>query len=186
MDILAAQREMRSAFLGGFAGQAVSSALWFVAASLASWGSPRQTIFFLVVGGMFIFPLTRVALRLIGRPGQVDPENRLYGLGAQVAFVLPLSLPLVGAAALYRIDWFFPAFMIALGAHYVPFVFLYGMRMFGLLAGILWSAGFVLGLWVDLGFSAGAWFTAGTLAVFALVGRGLVLREEGTDPGPTT
>lgn len=185
MNIPAAQLEMRSAFLGGFAGQAVSAALWSGAAALASWGSQRQSVVFLVVGGMFIFPLTRLGLRMIGRPGQVSPENGLYGLGAQVAFVLPLSLPVVGAAALYRIDWFFPAFMIALGAHYVPFVFLYGMRMFGLLAGILWTAGLTLGLWVDLGFAAGAWFTAATLAVFAVVGRGLVLREEERDSGPT-
>jgi len=88
----------------------------------------------------------------------------------QVAFVLPLTLPVVGAAALYRLDWFYPAFMIVLGAHYLPFVFLYGMRMFAVLTALLVTAGVVLALYLPLGFSAGAWITAGLLLSFAVVG----------------
>lgn len=133
---------------------------------------------FLVVAGMFIFPLTRLGPRVIGRPGRVGPANSLYSLGAQVAFVLPLSLPVVGAAALYRIEWFFPSFMVVLGAHYLPFVFLYGMRMFAALAGILWALGIVLGLWVETPFPTGAWITAAVLVVFAVLGRRSVLLEE--------
>jgi len=47
-----------------------------------------------------------------------------------VAFALLRSLPVVGAAARCRIEWFYPAFMVMLGAHCLPFVFLCGMRMF--------------------------------------------------------
>jgi len=50
----------------------------------------------------------------------------MNALAMQVAFVLPLSLPLVFAATAYRQNWFYPAFMIALGSHYLPFIFLYG------------------------------------------------------------
>ena len=178
MRIADAQREMRSAFLGGFMGQLVSGTLWLVSAALAAWVSPRQAILFLVIAGIFIFPLTQLGLRLIGRPGRVAPENTLYRLGAQVAIVLPLSLPVVGAAALYRLDWFYPAFMIVLGAHYLPFVFLYGMRMFFPLAAILWLVGLALGLWIDAPFSAGAWITALVLFVFAFAGRAAALGEE--------
>ena len=178
MQILEAQREMRSAFLGGFMGQLVSGVLWLVAAALGTWGTPRQSITFLVVAGMFIFPLTQVGLRLIGRPGRVGEENRLYGLGAQSAFVLPLSLPVVGAAALYRLEWFFPAFMVVLGAHYLPFMFLYGMRLFAVLAAILWASGIVLALWVEGAFALGAWITAGVLFLFAFLGRQVAVSEE--------
>lgn len=178
MEISEAQREMRSAFLGGFMGQLVSAVLWSVSAALATWGSTDHAIGFLVVSGIFIFPLTQLGLRLIGRAGRVDSNNTLYGLGAQVAFTLPLSLPVVGAATLYRLDWFFPAFMIVLGAHYLPFVFLYGMRMFAILATILWAAGLTLGLWLEAPFPTGAWITAAVLLAFALGGRRLTLREE--------
>lgn len=80
---------------------------------------------------------------------------------------------------LYRLEWFYPAFMIALGAHYLPFAFLYGMRMFAALAGVLWVSGVLLGTRLDLGFSAGAWWTGCVLVVFAILGRALVRREEG-------
>jgi hypothetical protein len=178
MHVSDAQRELRSAYLGGFAGQLVSALLWAGSGALSVGISRRVGILFLVGAGFFIYPLTQLSLRLMGRPGKVGPDNALSALGAQVAFVLPLTLPLVAAAALHRIDWFYPAFMVALGAHYLPFVFLYGMRMFGVLAILLWAAGGLLGTVYPLGFSAGAWITAAVMAVFAVVGRSLVLREE--------
>ena len=177
MEIAAAQREMRAAFLGGFMGQLVAAVLWLGSASLATWGTQRQAILFLVVLGIFIFPLTQLGLRLIGRPGKVGPENGLYQLGAQVAVVLPLSLPVVGGAALYRLEWFYPAFMIVLGAHYLPFAFLYGMRMFLALAALLWIGGLALALWIPAPFATGAWFTGGLLLVFALLGRSVAIGE---------
>lgn len=180
MQIAEAQREMRSAYLGGFVGQLVSAVLWLASGALAVWGSSRAAIIFLIAAGFFVYPITQAGLRIIGRPGKVSHENALRSLGAQVAFVLPLCLPLVGAAALYRLDWFYPAFMIALGAHYLPFTFLYGMRMFAVLAVLLWGAGIVLGTRGAWGFPAGAWVTGLVLLVFAALGRALVLREERT------
>lgn len=178
MEIHDAQREVRAAFLGGFMGQLVSGTLWLGSAALATWSTPRAAITLLVIGGFFIFPLTRLGLRLIGRPGRLRPENSLGGLGMQVAFTLPLSLPVVGAAALYRLDWFYPAFMVVLGAHYLPFVFLYGMRLFAALGLLLVAAGVGLGLHGPPAFGIGAWLTAATLYVFAVAGRFVVLAEE--------
>lgn len=171
MTVAEAQRDMRIGLLGGFMGQLVSGVLWLASAALATWGTTQAAIVFLVVAGFFIFPLTKLGLRVVGHAARVSPDNPLNGLGMQSAFVLPLSLLLVGAAALYRIEWFYPAFMIALGAHYLPFVTLYGMRMFYALAAILVGAGFALALYLPLHFSAGAWFTAAVLVCFAFLGR---------------
>jgi hypothetical protein len=171
MLIADAQREVRGTFLGGFAGQLVSGALWGTSAAFATWGTPRQAIIVLVIGGFFIFPLTQLGLRLLGRSGRLPPANPMGTLGMQVAFTLPLSLPVVGAAALYRLDWFFPAFMIVLGAHYLPFVFLYGMPMFYVLGGSLVAAGLVIGRYWEGPWHAGAWVTTVLLITFALLGR---------------
>jgi hypothetical protein len=66
-----------------------------------------------------------------------------------------------------------------LGAHYLPFVTLYGMRMFYALGAVLFSAGLMLALYVHLPFAAGAWFTAAVLLAFAVFGGWLVHREAG-------
>lgn len=178
MHVAEAQREIRTAYRGGFAGQLVSGLLWALSAGLATWSSTRSAIFALVVGGVLIFPLTTLVLRLMPGTATVSPANPLNRLGAQIAFTLPLGLPVVGAAALYRLNWFYPAFMILLGAHYLPFVFLYGMRMFAVLTAVLVGGGVVIGLYLDDSFVVGGWFTAVVLIVFALVGGSLAAREE--------
>lgn len=179
MQINEAQKEMRVRFVGGSYGQLVSGLLWLASAGLATWGSPRAAITTLVVGGMFIFPLTELLVRIGGIKGWISRENSLRELGMQVAFVLPASMPLLVPVGLYRLNWFYPAMMILLGAHYLPFVFLYGMRMFGILAALLVAGGILLALYWSHSFSAGAWLTGVTLLVFAFIGRTIALGEIG-------
>ena len=181
MNILDSQREMRSAFLGGFAGQLISGIIWLVAAALGTWLSPVAGMAALFFGSMGIFPLTQLLVRLMGRPGRVSPQNGLWPLGSQVAFTVPLNFLLVGAATLYRENWFFPAAMIVVGTHYLPFITLYGMKMFGILAGLLVVSGAGLGLYGPDMFSLGAWITAVLLIAFAFIGRRVVLQEEKLD-----
>lgn len=171
MNIVDAQREMRTRFVGGFYGQLVSGALWLVSAGLAAWRGPRASILMLVIGGMFIFPITELLLRSAGERVKLSPGNALHGLGSQVAFVLPASMPVLLGVGLYRLNWFFPAMMILVGAHYLPFAFLYGMRMFTALAITLVAGGVAFARFLPGSFSASAWFTAVVLLVFAIIGR---------------
>ena len=178
MNFLEAQREMRSAFLGGFVGQLVSGLIWLLAAALGAWVSPGYGMGALFFGSMGIFPLTQLGMRLLGRPSKVSPENKLWGLGSQVAFTVPLNFLLVGAATLYCESWFFPAAMIAVGSHYLPFITLYGMKLFGVLCALLVGAGAGLALYGPEVFSLGGWIGGVLLIVFAFAGRAVVLREE--------
>lgn len=180
MTIADAQREVRTRFVGGFYGQLVSGSLWLASAALATWSSPRASILTLVVGGFFIFPLTELCIRLSGERRPLSPSNSLRELGMQVAFVLPLSMPLLLPVGLHRLNWFFPAMMLLLGAHYLPFVFLYGMRMFAVLAALLVGGGVMIAMYGSGSFSAGAWFTAATLLAFAAIGRATVKAESRT------
>jgi hypothetical protein len=178
VDISDAQRDVRTVFLGGFAGQLVSSVVWFLSAAAATWYSTRSAIGMLVFGGMFIFPLTQLLLRLMGRPASLPKGHPMNALGMQVAFTIPISLPLVGATTLYRQNWFYPAVMVVVGAHYLPFIFLYGMWQFGVLAAALIGAGIAIALYLPSVFSLGGWFTALVLLVFAFVGRSVATREQ--------
>jgi hypothetical protein len=176
MDILDAQREMRTRYVGGFFGQLVSGLLWLVSAALATWSTPRAAITFIVIGGMFIFPCTELLVRLTGARAALSAQG-LKNLGAQVAFVLPISMPLLLPVALYRLNWFYPALIILLGAHYLPFVTLYGMRMFAVVAAVLAGGGIMIAMYGSRSFSIGAWFTSAVLLVSAFAGRAIANRE---------
>jgi MFS family permease len=177
MTIGEAQREIRTRFVGGFYGQLVSGTVWLTSAALAGWRGPRAAIIMLVVGGFFIFPVTELLIRAIGERAAVTSANALRSLGMQIAFVLPLSMPLLVPVGLYRLNWFYPAMMILLGAHYLPFVFLYGMRMFAVLAVFLLGGGTLIAMYFSASFSTGAWYTGTVLLVFAVLGKMIVDRE---------
>jgi hypothetical protein len=176
MNIGDAQRELRRRFAGGFYGQAVSALLWLASASLATWSTPGRAMALLVIGGFFIFPLTELLIRAASTP-PLKRENPLSQLGMQVAFVLPFSMPLLVPIVQFRQTLFYPAMMILLGAHYIPFVFLYGMRMFAVLAAVLLGGGMMVAMYFVKSFSIGAWYAAAVLLVFAIAGRVLVRGE---------
>jgi hypothetical protein len=174
MDVQDAQREVRFVYIGGFWGQLVSSVIWLVSATLGTWVSPRASILAVVIGGFFIFPLTQMLLILSRRRASVSTENPFNSLGRQVAFVLPFSMLLLVPVGLYRLNWFFPALMVLVGAHYLPFATLYGMRMFLFLAGILIATGVVIAVYFAETFSLGSWIGGLVLFVFAWIGRSTV------------
>jgi hypothetical protein len=182
LDIQDAQREVRTVYVGGFWGQLVSSVIWLVAAALGTWATPKASILTVVIGGFFIFALTQMLLRLSGRRASVSRENPFNSLGMQVAFVLPSSMLLLVPVGIYNLNWFFPTLMILLGANYLPFASLYGMRMFLFLAGILMVTGVVIALWFSRTFSLGAWVAGLALLVFAWIGRSIATGEASAPP----
>jgi hypothetical protein len=169
MDVAAAQQEVRSVYVNGAVGQAVSGAIWLVSAGLGTVVSVQTGILSLAVGGVFIFPLTQLALRIGRRPTSLSSENPLDGLAMQVAFIVPLLIPLIGAATLHNVNWFYPAFMLVVGVHYLPFVFLYGMWVYAVLAAVLIGGGVMIGWTMPNSFAVGGWVAAVALLVFSLV-----------------
>ncbi|HEV8235619.1 MAG TPA: hypothetical protein VGP84_13515 [Gemmatimonadaceae bacterium] len=91
--------------------------------------------------------------------------------------MLPFFDALLLPIGLYRLNWFYPATMVLLGAHYIPFVFLDGMRMFAVLAASLVGGGVGIAMYWSSSFSVGAWYAAAVLILFAAVGRIAIRRE---------
>jgi hypothetical protein len=177
MQIAQAQKDVRDTFLGGFAGQLVSAVLWGISAAGCTWHSLRLGELILVLGGFLIFPMTQFVLRSIGHTYALPKGHPMNALGIQVAFTLPLTLPLVIGIAALRPGWFYPAFMIVLGAHYLPFVFMYGMWQFASLCAILVASGTAIAMYLPKPVSLGAWLTAALLFVYALIGRCVSRRD---------
>jgi hypothetical protein len=178
VTVAEAQRQVRTIYIGGFVGQLVSGAIWLFSAAFTTWMSQRAGILVLVFGGMLIFPLTQMILRIRGRSASLPPDNPLRELAVEIAFLVPLLLPLVGAATLRNAAWFYPAMMMVVGAHYLPFSFLYGMRQFIALAGLLLVPGLLIGLYAPSMGTWSGWFAGIVLVVFAFVGRAAALRTE--------
>ena len=169
MDIQSAQQDVQSTFLRGSVGQLVSGLIWLVSVILGTWVSERSAILVLVLAGMFIFPLTQLTLRLLGHSGGLPKGHPMNQLAMQVAFIVPLSLPVIGAASLYNLNWFYPAFMLIVGVHYMPFIFLYGMWEFAVLSALLIGGGVAIGILLPNTFVTGGWFTAIVLLLFAVI-----------------
>jgi len=177
MQVQDAQRSVRTVFVGGFWGQLVSSVLWLLSAALGYWVSPRAGILEIVFGGCFIFPLTVMLLRLSGGSTSPTKGNPLSSLGMQIAFTVPLGMLLLIPVTQLRLTLFYPALMILVGSHYLPFIFLYGMRMFAALAAILVGGGIIIEQYFPKSFTLGGWVGGVTLFVFAVIGRITVQRE---------
>lgn len=182
MQIADAQRDVRETYAGGFYGQLVSGLVWLLAAALGTWVSPEWAIVALLTGGFLIFPLTTAALRLARRPTRLPPGHPMTPLAMQVAFTVPVGLLVALGATAYRQDWFFPASMVVVGGHYLPFVFLYGMRAYAVLAAVLVWGGVALALWVPGSFSIGGWLTGSVLVLAAVVLRRATARPA-SQPG---
>jgi hypothetical protein len=168
MEIRAAQQEVRTVYINGAVGQAVSGLIWLISAALSAWGSIYYGMLALVLGGIFIFPLTQLALRLMGRRATLGRDNPFNWLAMQVAFIVPLLIPVIWAAAQGNINWFYPAFMLVVGVHYMPFMTLYGMWQYAVLAAVLIGGGVAVIYLLPGSFTAGGWLTGPALMLFAL------------------
>lgn len=157
MQINDAQQEVRTVYVGSFSGLIVTGVIWLLSAALGSWMSIGLAIWALILGGTFIFPLSQLLLKAMGKPASLSKDNPFGTLAMQVAFMIPLCYPVIAAATIHNTNWFFPAFLVVVGAHYLPFIFLYGMWQFGILSALLVGLGTAVGIYFPESFTLGGW-----------------------------
>ncbi|MGB7820167.1 MAG: hypothetical protein WBL35_15725 [Ornithinibacter sp.] len=186
MLIAEAQGDVRRVYAGGFYGQLVSAVVWLSAAAAATWVDTGTAVAVLFLGGTLIFPMTWLVIRISGRPPSLPAGHPMKALAMQIAFTVPVGLVVVVAMLHGDGDLFFPASMVIVGAHYLPFVFLYGMRMFAYLSLALVVPGVTLLLWLTVPISLGGWLTGGVLLVFAFLLRAGSARRNEEQPTPTS
>jgi hypothetical protein len=167
MLVSEAQSESRDVYIGGFVGQLVSAMIWFTSAAIATIVNPATGFWTLAIGGAAIFPLTKLMLHMSGRRTALARQNPLRNLAIQIAFTVPLVLPVAGIATLYHPGFFYPSCMVIVGAHYLPFVFLYGMKTYAGLAATLVAAGYAIGIVIPSRIVIGGWVGGAILVTFA-------------------
>ena len=80
---------------------------------------------------------------------------------------MPVGLLVALLLAADRPALFILSAMVIVGAHYVPFVFLFGMRLFAVLAALLVGGGEGLAVWMPGPPALGGWLTGAVLVGFA-------------------
>ena len=178
MQVSEAQQDARTTFFGGGPGGVVSGLLWLASAAIATWVGHVPGMYALAIGGAFIFPITTLVLALTGRRAALRPDNPFAALFMQVAFTIPLTIPVILGATAYRPGWFYPGFLIVIGAHYLPFIFLYGMRIYAVLAAVLIGGGMVIGMTRPDSFTLGGWFGGLVLLAYGVVMWPLQARQQ--------
>ena len=93
----------------------------------------------------------------------------MAGLAMQIAFTVPVGFVVVVAMLGDRSELFFPASMVIVGAHYLPFVFLYGMRLFAVLSAAMVVTGVLLLYGMPVPSSVGGWLTGALLVAFSFL-----------------
>jgi hypothetical protein len=144
MNFHEAQQDMRRAYYDGATGIVVSATVWLIATMVAWQSTPGNAIGALLIGGMFIFPMSVALSKLMGRSGAHSKENPLSSLATTGTIWMLLAIPIAYGASLNRIEWFFPAMLLTIGCRYLTFTTLYGLRMYYLFGGTLCAAGVTL------------------------------------------
>jgi hypothetical protein len=166
MTIDQAQADVRRVFKGGYSGPLVSAFIWAGANAAYVLGSPETAMAVLFFGGMLLFPLSALILRSTGS-GSLPKGHPSTALAMQSAFTVPLGLLVAIALGSFAPELFFPASLIIVGAHYLVFISLYGMKIYAALGGALALIG-AAGIFVAPGLgSISGWIGAAVFLAFA-------------------
>ena len=170
--------EYRHCHWGGAIYLTIEGVLWLLSAGLGAANKLNAAMIVLLMGGMFIHPLAMAISRLLKRPVP-NNSNRLPILNTWIALTIPLSLPLLFMAiSSGNQNLFFPAFTVLVGAHWLPFAYIYSMKSFLALSGLLVLAGTLFGFIFIRDFAL-CGFIAGSIHLFfAVIHFTLVRREQ--------
>ncbi|MBC6491806.1 DUF7010 family protein [Flavihumibacter stibioxidans] len=132
-----AQTDMCNGYANGAIGVIVSGLIWLTAAIIAYQFSSKQAILMLLLGGMFIFPISVLLNKLIGLSGTHAKGNQLGTLAMEGTIFMIMCLPLAYGLSSQKTEWFFQAMLLIIGGRYVTFATLYGTRLYWVLGAVL-------------------------------------------------
>lgn len=169
--------ELRKTYLAATPHTFVTAFIWIASGLVGQFASKSVAILMFIVLCSFIFPLGEVFRRIFKAPNVMSKENKLGQLFTLLAFTIPMSYPLIYLACRNNIDFFFPAFTILVGAHYLPFIYGYGMKSFGFLSVTLVMVGSLCSWIYPTIFSLSAYVTGFIMIAFAVFHYNQVKKE---------
>ncbi len=163
-----AQQDMSQAYADGGTGILTSGIVWAIAAGVSFYYSPMAGMASLFFGGMLIFPLAVLLAKGMGCKGSHQKHNPLGKLAIETTVLLFVGLFTAFCVAQIHLNWFFPIILMVIGARYLLFQTIYGVKTYWLLGGLLIATGAASLMFVDH-FSASAFIGAIIELIFAVV-----------------
>lgn len=139
-----AQTDMCKGYANGSIGIIVSGLIWLISATISYQYSDEQAVWVLLIGGMFIHPVSVVLSKLIGLNGTHTKGNQLGKLAMEGTIFMIMCLPLAFGLSLQHAEWFFQGMLLIIGGRYLTFASIYGIKLYWLLGAILGAAAYLL------------------------------------------
>jgi len=139
-----AQADMCKAYANGSVGIIVSGLIWLLSATVAYQFSAQQGVWTLLIGGMFIFPLSVLLSKTIGLNGTHTKGNPLGNLAMEGTICMLMCIPLALGLSWQHAEWFFQGMLLIIGGRYLTFASIYGTRLYWILGAILGIAAYLL------------------------------------------
>jgi hypothetical protein len=139
-----AQTDMCKSYANGSVGIIASGIMWLISAIIVSQMSTKQGIWALLIGGMFIHPLSILLGKLLGVSGAHTKGNPLGNLAMESTILMLLCIPLAVGLSLSHPAWFFQGMLMIIGGRYLTFATIYGKKQYWILGALLGIASFLL------------------------------------------
>ena len=141
MSLNSHQQELRYAYVRGGPGAIISGGVWFAAALTAMYSSISDGFFLLFFAGMFIFPVSKLALKLVFQRGPESKSNPGSLICLETVFPMVGGLFAAWLLLPYRPEFVFSASAIAVGTHYFGFRTAYGDWTYWVFGAVLCTIG---------------------------------------------
>jgi hypothetical protein len=127
-------KEFRLTYMAAAPHSFYTGIAWITSAVLSETVSKGSAILFFILSLSMTFPVGEWFRKFFQPVNFISDSNRLGQLFMLSAFTIPACYPLVYFLCKANLNYFFPAFSILVGAHYLIFVYAYGRKIFLLLA----------------------------------------------------
>jgi len=111
---------------------------------VAYQNTPKQAIWTLLIGGVFIAPLSAMLSKALGLTGAHTKGNPLANLAMEGTIFMIMCLPLAFGLSLQHNEWFFQSMLLIIGGRYLTFASIYGNRGYWILGAVLGIAAYLL------------------------------------------
>ena len=139
-----AQTDMCKSYANGSIGILVSGIVWLTSAVVAFELSAKYGTWTLLIGGMFIYPLSIVIGKIFRLSGAHQKGNALGSLAMEGTIFMLMCLPLAYGLSFEHTEWFFQGMLLIIGGRYLTFASIYGKKLYWVLGAALGLAAYAL------------------------------------------